>query len=239
MKPSGTLYLVPAGLGDATLGSVLPDRTLRVLAGLSHFVVENPKSARALLKSAGYPLPIRQACMTVLDEHTRASDIAPLLDPILDGADCGLLCEAGCPSVADPGAALVNAAHAAGIRVVPLVGPSSILLALMASGLNGQRFAFHGYLPRAPESRARKLGEVERASARDDATQIFIETPYRNSALLASIFDICRPDTMLCVATDITLASESIVTRAIAAWKATPPAIDRRPTVFLLYRNAN
>lgn len=239
MKPTGTLYLIPAGLGDVALAGVLPDRTLRVLAGLSRFIVENPKSARALLKSAGYPLPIRQAFMTVLDEHTRASDIAPLLEPLLGGTDCGLLCEAGCPAVADPGAALVNAAHAAGIRVVPLVGPSSILLALMASGLNGQRFAFHGYLPRVPESRTRKLAEIERASGRDDATQIFIETPYRNAALLGTLLDTCRPDTVLCIATDITLASESIATRVIAAWKAQPPAIDRRPTVFLLYRSAN
>jgi 16S rRNA (cytidine1402-2'-O)-methyltransferase len=230
--PAGKLYLIPVGLGGEDDGTLLPEATRDVARRLQTFVVESPKSARRFLQAIGHPLPLRQIEMHVLDEHTR--DIEPLLQLLASGADCGLMSEAGCPAVADPGAALVRRAHAAGVAVVPLVGPSSVLLALMASGLDGQRFAFHGYLPADQAGRARRLKEIEAQAA--SATQIFIETPYRNTALLRSILDECRGDTLLCVAVDLTLPTASVATRAVAEWKKKPPDLDRRPAVFLLYR---
>jgi 16S rRNA (cytidine1402-2'-O)-methyltransferase len=230
--PAGKLYLIPVGLGGEDDGSLLPEATRNVARGLRTFVVENAKSARRFLQAIDHPLPLRQIEMHVLDEHAR--DVEPLLQLLASGVDCGLMSEAGCPAVADPGAALVRRAHAGGITVVPLVGPSSVLLALMASGLDGQRFAFHGYLPADPAGRARRLKEIEAQAAR--ATQIFIETPYRNTALLRSILVDCRGDTLLCIAVDLTLPTASVATRAIAEWKKKPPDLDRRPAVFLLYR---
>jgi 16S rRNA (cytidine1402-2'-O)-methyltransferase len=231
----GTLYLLPTGLGGEVL-PLLPPVTLRVLSGLHCFIAENPKSARAFLKAAAYALPLQNIAMQTLDEHTPAARHADLLEPLENGTDCGLLSEAGCPAVADPGAGLVRAAHAAGIRVVPLVGPSALLLALMASGLNGQRFHFQGYLPVERAARASRLIELERASESGDVTQIFIEAPYRNDALLDAILGTCRGDTLLCVAADLTLASEEIRTLGVAQWKNAKPELNRRPTVFLLYR---
>lgn len=217
----------------------LAPATIDVIAELRHFIVENAKSARAFLKSVNYPHALQDIVFLTLDEHTPESELPRLLAPLENGSPCGLLSEAGCPGVADPGAALVRRAHAKGIRVIPLVGPSSILLALMASGLNGQRFCFHGYLPVESAQRCRRIAELEAASRRDDAAQIFIETPYRNQSLLQAIFDTCRPDTLLCVAADITLPRETIGTRTIVAWKKNPPQLQRRPTVFLLYRSRN
>lgn len=234
MTQKGTLYLVPTSLGgDAA--AVLPPETLRVVTRTTCFIVENAKSARAFLKAAGHPAALQAIEFLILDEHTANADLGQRLAPLLAGQDCALLSEAGCPAIADPGAALVRLAHADGIRVVPLVGPSSLLLALMASGLNGQRFAFHGYLPREQGARHAKLRELERASADFDQTQIFIEAPYRNESLLQAVLDACRDDTLLCIATDLTLPTESVRTRPIADWKRKFPAINRRPAVFLLY----
>lgn len=229
---TGKLYLIPVGLGGENDGSLLPEATRDVARRLRTFVVENPRSARRFLQAIGHPLPLRQIDMHVLDEHTQ--DVEPLLQVLASGTDCGLMSEAGCPAVADPGAALVRRAHAAGVTVVPLVGPSSILLALMASGLDGQHFVFHGYVPADPAGRARRLKEIEAQAA--GATQIFIETPYRNTALLRSLLDECRGDTLLCIAADLTLPTASVATRAIGEWKKKPPDLDRRPAVFLLYR---
>jgi 16S rRNA (cytidine1402-2'-O)-methyltransferase len=234
MDKRGTLYLVPAALGGDP-GSVLPPRTRERLFALADFVVENPKSARQFLKAAGYPYPLQSVRMHVLDEHTPETALPELLAPVLAGQDCGLLSEAGCPAVADPGALLVRLAHESGVRVVPLVGPSAVLLALMASGLNGQRFAFHGYLPVQAAERRRRLQDLERESQRGDCTQIFIEAPYRNNSLLRAILDACRDDTLLCLATDISVQSEAIKTRPVKAWRNRVPDLDRRPTVFLLY----
>jgi 16S rRNA (cytidine1402-2'-O)-methyltransferase len=231
-RPAGKLYLIPVGLGGEDDGSLLPEATRDVARRLRTFVVESPKSARRFLKAIGHPLPLRQIEMHVLDEHTR--DVEPLLGLLKSGVDCGLMSEAGCPAVADPGAALVRRAHAEDITVTPLVGPSAVLLALMASGLDGQHFAFHGYLPTDPRGRARRLKEIEAQAA--SATQIFIETPYRNTALLRSILDECRGDTLLCIAVALTLPTASVATCAIAEWKKKPPDLDRRPAVFLLYR---
>ncbi|MEK6591837.1 MAG: SAM-dependent methyltransferase [Pseudomonadota bacterium] len=239
MSVPGTLYLIPVALGGNDVTSVLSPALLAKLPGLRHFVAENLKSARQFLKAAGYPHPLPSAEFQILNEHTTPAELPRLLAPLLAGRDCGLVSEAGCPAVADPGAALVRLAHERGIRVVPLVGPSAILLALMASGMNGQRFTFHGYLPISAEEKNIKIQELERITRQADATQIFIETPYRNQALLQTLLEVCRPATLLCLATDITLASETIRTLPVAQWKKTPPEINRRPTVFLLYRGTN
>jgi 16S rRNA (cytidine1402-2'-O)-methyltransferase len=218
---------------------LIPPATLATIHRLSHFVAENPKSARAFLKTVGHPRPLQELAIATLDEHTPANRAIELLRPLSEGNDCGLLSEAGSPAVADPGAILVRAAHTHGIRVVPLVGPSALLLALMSSGMNGQRFAFHGYLPVERTARERRVAELEAECARNGVTQIFIEAPYRNGALYDTIVRTCRPDTLLCLATDLTLATESVRTRPVSAWKNERPALDRRPTVFLLYRESS
>lgn len=233
----GKLYLIPVDLGGGDARAVLPAPTLEVARRLDCFVAENAKSARRFLKEAGHPRPLRELHIAVLDERGAEQAIADGLDRLLAGQDCGLLAEAGCPAVADPGAALVRRAHEAGVRVVPLVGPSSILLALMASGMDGQRFAFHGYLPADSARRAGKVKELEARSPA--ATQIFIETPHRSGAMLGTLLEACRPDTLLCVAADLTLVTELVETRAIAAWKKKPPDLSRRPVVFLLFRERN
>jgi 16S rRNA (cytidine1402-2'-O)-methyltransferase len=235
----GTLYLIPVTLGGGDVAEVLPARTLSLVRQLTHFIVENTKSARLFLKAAQYPQPIQSVVMTILNEHTRAQDVPVLLGPLLQGTDCGLMSEAGCPAVADPGALLVRHAHEAGITVAPLTGPSSILLALMAGGLGGQRFAFHGYLPVAAEARRHRLRELERESEAKGVTQIFIETPYRNLPMVRAVLEHCRPDTLLCVAVDLTLPTEHIATRTIQAWKKNVPDLDRRPAIFLLYRHGS
>jgi 16S rRNA (cytidine1402-2'-O)-methyltransferase len=237
MVAGGTLFLIPTPLGDTPLETVLPEETRRIAASLTTFVVEHAKTARAFLKRAGTALPLQKLTLLELNEHTRPEELPRLLQPLLDGQDVGLLSEAGCPAIADPGADLVRLAHHHGVRVVPLVGPSSILLALMGSGLVGQRFAFHGYLPAKPEERAKALVDLERRAEREDAAQVFIETPYRNRGMLDSILAGCRDDTRVTLACDLTTASEFLVTRAVAEWRSKPaPEVDRRPCVFLIWR---
>jgi 16S rRNA (cytidine1402-2'-O)-methyltransferase len=233
---AGTLYLIPTPLGATPLDHVLPEETRRVTAGLNHFIVEHAKTARVFLKQIGTATPLQQLDLAELNEHTRPGALQVLLQPLLAGHDVGLLSEAGCPAVADPGADLVRLAHGHGILVKPLVGPSSILLALMASGLVGQRFAFHGYLPAKPDERVNALKTLERRSEQDDAAQAFIETPYRNQAMLESILAACRDDTYLTVACDLTLNSEFIATRRLQAWRSFLPDINKRPCVFLIWR---
>lgn len=233
----GTLYLIPTPLGDTPLDRVLPAGTRRIAAGLDTFVVEHPKTARAFLKQLPTATPLQQLTLLELNEHTRDSELEGLLRPLLDGRDVGLLSEAGCPAVADPGADLVRLAHARGVTVRPLVGPSSILLALMGSGLVGQRFAFHGYLPAKPEERAQALRGLERRAEKEDAAQAFIETPYRNEALLETLLGVCKDDTLLCIVRDLTLPDEYLATRRVADWRGQLPDLRKRPTVFLLYRN--
>ena len=234
MKP-GTLYLIPVPLGPAPLEQVLPQTVRERAATLTHFIAENAKSARAFLKALPCALPVQEIRISELNEHTEAAALPALLAPLLDGHDTGLISEAGCPAVADPGANLVTLAQERGIRVVPLVGPSSLLLALMASGLSGQNFAFHGYLPARDDQRQKRILELEKDSRQHRRTQIFIETPYRNSKMLESLLKHCAPQTRLCIATNLTLESEQVVTRSAAQWKQCPPPdIDRRPTVFLL-----
>lgn len=231
----GTLYLIPVPLGATATGQVLPASVVATARSLVDFVAENAKSARAFLKSLPVERPLTEISIHELSEHTKAVELPALLAPLLAGRDVGLISEAGCPGVADPGAALVELAHRKGIRVVPLVGPSSLLLALMASGLSGQQFAFHGYLPVKDEARAQRLRELEKESRQQQRTQIFIETPYRNRRLFDTLLAVCSPATRLCLAVDLTLESEKVLTRPIGEWRRQPaPEIDRRPAVFLL-----
>lgn len=231
----GTLFLIPVPLGPIAPDAHLHPAVLDTIRPLTHFVVEQAKTARAFLKAVGTEQPLQALQVAELNEHTRASAISDLLAPLRAGHDLGLLSEAGCPAVADPGADLVAMAQQENIRVVPLVGPSSLLLALMGSGLNGQRFAFQGYLPAKDVDRSKTLKELESESRKRKQTQLFIETPYRNRAMFDAILAHCQASTRLCVATDLTLPGESIRTQSIAQWKKqTPPDIERRPTVFLL-----
>jgi 16S rRNA (cytidine1402-2'-O)-methyltransferase len=231
----GKLYLIPVPLGQTSVDAVLPPAVSDCARQLTHFIAENAKSARAFLKSLPSATPLQQIEIVELSEHTPASALPELLAPLLAGIDVGLISEAGCPAVADPGANLVALAHDHGIVVFPLVGPSSILLALMASGLSGQNFAFHGYLPAKDDARKRKILELEKDSRQEKRAQIFIETPYRNRQMIESLIDACSPATKICIATDLTLASECIITRTPKQWRRQElPDIDRRPTVFLL-----
>jgi 16S rRNA (cytidine1402-2'-O)-methyltransferase len=234
---TGTLYLVPNLLGAVPPTDVLPARTIAVVRLLQHFVVETPKVARHFIKSLDPETPLQSMNFTVLDEHTSARDVDALLDPARGGRDLGLISDAGCPAVADPGALLVAAAHRESIRVVPLVGPSAILLALMASGLDGQNFCFHGYLPVKPDARAGALKALDDQAARTGQTQIFIETPYRNDAMLAQAVSVCRLETMLCVAAELTTTTESVITRPVRLWR-TGARIElaRKPVLFLIGR---
>jgi 16S rRNA (cytidine1402-2'-O)-methyltransferase len=232
---AGRLYLLPSWLSEDTPPEhVVPAPVLDRIRKLDCFVVESAKSARRFIASCGHPRPMRDLTFAELNEHTPASAIPALLEPLLAERDVGLLSEAGLPAVADPGAALVAAAHEHGIVVVPMTGPSSIMLALMASGLEGQRFRFLGYLPAESAARRAALAELERQSSRLAETQIFIETPYRNDALLADILQSCHASTRLAVAADLTAPSEWIRSERIEAWRARPGQIGKRPAIFLL-----
>jgi 16S rRNA (cytidine1402-2'-O)-methyltransferase len=231
----GVLYLVPNLLGAVPPGDVLPARTIEIARGLAHWVVETEKPARAFLKSLAPPVPIASLDIRALPDGGDAAAHAALLAPARSGNAIGLLSDAGCPGVADPGARLVAAAHAQGLRVVPLVGPSSLLLALMASGMNGQSFAFHGYLPVPPDARAAALRRLEEDSRNFSRAQLFIETPYRNEAMLKSIGEVLRPSTTVCVAADLTLASETIERRTAGAWvRENVARFAKRPAIFIL-----
>lgn len=234
-KNLGTLYMIPVTLGDDRLSDVLPQEVMALTRKLDHFVVENEKSARRFLSSLKTEKPVREINMQLLNEHTEAKDIPALLSPLLAGHDVGMLSEAGCPGIADPGAALAEAAHRRGIRVSPLVGPSSILLSLMASGFNGQQFTFLGYLPSDKNARITKLKEIEKRSQQRKETQIFIETPYRNQHMLEDILAHCGDATKLCVASNISLENELIISKPIAEWKKMGPLdLQKQPTVFLI-----
>ncbi|HEY6241368.1 MAG TPA: SAM-dependent methyltransferase [Burkholderiales bacterium] len=232
-EPRGSLYLLPNALGDVAPDSVIAEAVLDRTRSLDYLIAENPKAARAFLKRIGSTRAMQGIRVERLDHNTKESDIPALLEPLLTGSDAGLLSEAGLPAVADPGASLVRLAHERNIRVVPLSGPSSLVLALAASGLDGQRFAFHGYMPIEQADLMSALKELERQSRRLRQTQIFIETPYRNDRTLAAVLRILDPGTLVCVAADLTLPSESVRTRQVGAWREEPPALKGRPTVFL------
>jgi 16S rRNA (cytidine1402-2'-O)-methyltransferase len=231
----GTLYLIPSVIGDSLPGKVLPAGTIGVLLSIRHFIAEEATTARRLLRKAGFIADFETTTIQVFNEHSHPGNILEYLEPALQGNDMGLLSEAGVPCVADPGAAIVEASHQLGIKVVPLTGPSSILLALMASGFNGQNFTFHGYLPIEKSERAKKIRELERAAKEKDQTQIFIETPYRNRQMLAALAETCSRNTRICVAIDLTLDSEEITVKTAGDWKGGHPEVHKRPAVFLIY----
>ncbi len=232
----GSLHLVPNLLGQVAPEAVLPAHTIEVARSLSHWVVETEKPARAFLKTLALPRPIATLSIAPLPAGDDPAAHAALLAPASAGMDVGLLSDAGCPGVADPGSRLVAAAHAAGIRVVPLVGPSSLLLALMASGMNGQSFAFHGYLPVPEADRAATLRRLEDESRIQDRTQIFIETPYRNAAMIQTLGTALRAGTQVCVACDLTLATETVERRPASAWRTEDATrFAKRPAIFVLH----
>ncbi len=233
MKHSPTLYLIPTFLSEESM-DVLPAQHLEIVKQLDEFIVENPKTARQFLKRVGTVKPLQELIMHSLNEHTPESEVQDLLKPLKAGKSIGLLSEAGCPAVADPGSEVVRMAHEANIKVQPLIGPSSILLALMASGLNGQSFVFHGYLPRETAVRKRKIKELEKEAIRKKQTQIFIETPYRNQALIQDVLGTCEDDSLFCIASLLTSPREKIVTRTIANWKKRVPELGKIPAIFLI-----
>ena len=230
------LYLIPVTLGDTDIDRVLPNHNRTIIAGISHYVVENIRSARRFLRKSNPDIVIDDLTFYTLDEHTRPEAIASFLAPWRDGKPVGVISEAGCPAIADPGADLVAIAQREGLPVVPLVGPSSILMSLMASGFNGQSFAFNGYLPVEPAERTRKIKQLEQRAYSEDQTQIFIETPYRNHKMIEELVRTCRPTTRLCVACDISCEGEEIHTRTIAQWKKAKYDIQKRPAIFLIYK---
>lgn len=232
--PRGSLYLLPNTLGGSDPESVIPTVVLRRARNLDYLIAENPKAARAFLKCIGPVRALQNIRIERLDKNTPEESLPALLAPVLAGRDAGLLSDAGLPAVADPGAGLVRLAHRRGVRVVPLSGPSSIPLALSASGLEGQRFAFNGYLPVRPPRLASALKDLERRSRQYRQTEIFIETPYRNERTLAIALRSLEAGTLLCVAADLTLRSETVRTRSVAAWRDAPPRLDRQQVVFLL-----
>ncbi|MFT7228281.1 MAG: 16S rRNA (cytidine1402-2'-O)-methyltransferase [Methylophilaceae bacterium] len=231
----GTLYFIPITMGADNMSLVLPPDVISITQGLDEFVVENEKTARHLLGAIKHPKTIRDIKFSTLNKRTDDKDIPELLDSLIAGKDVGLMSEAGCPAIADPGAKLAALAHKKGIRVAPLVGPSSLLLGLMGSGLNGQRFTFLGYIAVEKTARVKELKTIEKKSKTQQETQLFIETPFRNQHLLEDILSNCDGETELCIACNISLPDEFIVTKRIRAWKQTElPDLHKKPTVFLL-----
>jgi len=231
-----TLYLLPNTLGRTPENNTIPDYVLNIVRSLDVLIVENIQTARKYLQWVGETIPEYEILFFELNRHTKSEDIIDFIQPLKEGKDIGILSEAGCPGVADPGSSVVKMAHNQGFKVVPLVGPNSILMALMASGLNGQSFTFWGYLPINSDERIRKLKDLEEISRYQNQTQIFMETPFRNMELLKDILHNCDPNTYLCTATDITLPNEIIISKSITKWKNDLlPELDKRPTIFLIY----
>lgn len=237
MTALGKLYLLPVPLGDdADPKAVLPETVARSIEFIDHYIVENEKTARRFIKAI---LPTKKQPdlkLSVLNKHTATSEHHDFIKPCLEGKNVGLMSEAGCPGVADPGGAIVKLAHEKGIQVVPLVGPSSILLAIMASGMNGQSFAFNGYLPIDKSDKKTALKNFEKLSHDRSQSQLFIETPYRNNKLMEDLLQTLQPNTHLCIACDITLPTEYIKTKTIAQWKKEKPDLHNRPSIFIIHR---
>lgn len=231
------LYLLPVTLGDTAIDKVLPAHNAGIIREIKHFIVEDVRSARRFLKKVDREIDIDTLSFYPLNKHTSPEDISGYLNPLAEGHSMGVISEAGCPAVADPGADVVAIAQRRNLKVVPLVGPSSIILSVMASGFNGQSFAFHGYLPIEPNERSKRLKELEGRIYSEHQTQLFIETPYRNHKMLDDILKACRPQTKLCIAANITCEGEYIKTRTVKEWKGTTlPDLSKIPCIFLLYK---
>lgn len=235
-NPKGNLYLIPTPLGENEHNYSIPEHNFRIIQTLNIFIVEELKTARRFLKKAGYKTDLETVKFYILNEHTLEEEASEFLSDASDGINIGLLSEAGCPAVADPGSFIVQLAHRKGLKVIPLVGPSSIMMALMASGLNGQGFVFHGYLPVKPDQRKTKLKELDRIVHHQSQTQIFIEAPYRNMQVYEAILSSCSDQSLLCIACNITMPDESIITCSIKEWKKKNYNPGKRPAVFLLGR---
>jgi 16S rRNA (cytidine1402-2'-O)-methyltransferase len=234
---SAKIYLIPTTLGDSPIENVIPKHVVDIINDTHHYIVENIKTARRYLIKAGIKTKIDDLKFYELNKHSSHEEYLSYLDPIKDNMNIGVISEAGTPGVADPGADIVAIAHRMNIPVVPLVGPSSILLSVMASGLNGQNFAFLGYLPIKQPERSKRLKELQKRSQIENQTQLFIEAPYRNKQMLDDIISTCSPETKLCIATDITLETEFIKTKSIKDWKKEIPNIHKRPTIFLIHKD--
>ena len=231
---TGRLYLIPNTLGECEIRDTIPQGVINITHSINHFIVEDVRTARRFLIKTGYPGKIDDIEFSLLNKHTRKEDIPGFLEPCKEGIHVGILSEAGVPAVADPGAIIVDYAHKMGIQVVPLTGPSSILLALMASGLNGQSFSFLGYLPVKNNELPGRIKEIEAYSARNNQTQIFIETPYRNMKLFSELVKICKSSTILGIAVNLTTPEEKIIVKKIEDWKNCKPDLDKKPAVFLI-----
>ncbi len=230
------LYLLPVTLGETSLDSVLPSYNKEVILNIRHFIVEDVRSARRFLKKVAKEIDIDTLTFYPLNKHTSPEDISGYLKPLKEGNSMGVISEAGCPAVADPGADVVAIAQRENMRVVPLVGPSSIILSVMGSGFNGQSFAFHGYLPIEQGERTKTLKMLEQRVYAEHQTQLFIETPYRNNKLVEEILHTCRPQTKLCIAANITCEGEFIKTKTVKAWRGNVPDLSKIPCIFLLYQ---
>jgi 16S rRNA (cytidine1402-2'-O)-methyltransferase len=236
VTPRGKLYLIPITLGESDPNDVLPQTVKRAIDCIDSYIVENEKTARKFIKSIAPEKIQSSLILSTLNKHTEVSDHNKMIQPCLEGIDIGLMSEAGCPGVADPGAAIVKIAHEKGIQVVPLVGPSSILLAMMGSGMNGQSFAFNGYLPIDKSEKKAALKNYEKLSYDKNQSQLFIETPYRNNKLLEDFLQTLQPNTHLCIATDITLPTEYIKTMKVSEWKKATIDLHNRPTIFIIHK---
>lgn len=233
---TGILYLFPTTMGDSPLEKVLPQFNIDLISTIRHFIVEDVRTARRFLKKCNREMNIDELTFSELNQHTNANTIGTFLDPLLKGCNMGVLSEAGCPAIADPGADVVAIAQSKGVKVVPLVGPSSILMALMGSGFNGQSFAFNGYLPIQQSDRIKALKRFEQRAKAENQSQLFIETPYRNIKLLQLIIEQLHPDTLLCIAVDISLESEEIYSKTVKEWRKTQIHLEKRPAIFIIYK---
>lgn len=232
----GILYLIPSFIGETTVEQTFPAYNTEIINSLDEFIVEDEKTSRRALKKAGYAKPIDNINFHVYNEHTSSDDIFSFFENILKGKNIGLMSESGCPCVADPGALVVQFAHSLGVKVIPLIGPSSILLSLMASGFNGQNFTFNGYLPIDKRERIKKLKELEKTASTKNQTQIFIETPYRNVQVFTDIITNLYSDTLVCIACNISAPNGFILTKRVAEWKNLKPEINKQTTIFLIYK---
>lgn len=234
MNPA--LYLIPNLLGETPVEQVLPPYNRQIILGIRHFIVEDVRTARRFIKLVDRSIDIDQLTFYTLNKHTNPGEVSGMLKPLEEGSPMGVISEAGCPAVADPGADVVAIAQRKGLQVIPLVGPSSIILAVMGSGFNGQSFAFNGYLPIEPEDRIKTLKKLEQRAYTENQTQLFIETPYRNAKMMSDILKACRPQTHLCIAAGLTTKDEYIRTRTIKEWGGKLPQLDKIPCIFLIYK---
>lgn len=232
----GTLYLIPSLLGETETEKSFPAYNTSIINSLDYFIVEDLRTTRRFLKKMDRTIEIDNLRFEMLNKHTTRTELEKLIQPLLEGKSAGIISEAGCPGVADPGADLVNIAHSKNIKVVPLVGPSSILLSVMASGFNGQSFAFVGYLPVKPQERKKRIQQLESRMYGEDQTQLFIEAPFRNMKMLEDLISTLSPASKLCVACDLTTENELIISKPVSQWKGDLPDLHKRPTMFLIYK---